>query len=579
MTSATPHSPVQAGRKGSSLSAMLAAKLPVLPGFIVAAQAFEEFISFNRLQEPIEQIIAINNAHSSSELAKSAKAIHRLIQHGEFPPELVRQILPMYLKIGQGRVVLSPSIHVSDSISPLVGTEDHSFFGYAGEANIFEGIKEVWSHFFDPKPLFYRIKHQTPHFQLPFAVCIQRHPKFVTTGILYTSDPTATEKNTCLVKAVLGEQGLLEQVTGADYYWISKSSKEELKTVIDKQRESIVFEHGEPVFKKITGPAQQRRKLPTIAIAQLGKLATKVQQHFFFPQKVVFGFDGKTVWVVDVRPLDLATQPIQTTSHPSSVVQANSAKPVVQQPQQPATPHHHPTIGILHPLTPDARLPAMQPTGHLYLQPEALLGAMSAGKAISTRLVSHEIQKTITFLCTKSHAPKGFFYEMNTHSPELMQAQLQALAMIKTQFSTLHFGLVFARVEHCSAYAQIVKTAVEVGLVRASMLTHYLLLSVPSQLYEIEPCVQKGLDGVVIDVDEIARHLHAKNELSAADFSSPAVIEYVRSAAAICHQEGILCYVKSIHSPTQEMLEIFTTSELAEWIGTPQAGQYIKEHL
>jgi hypothetical protein len=116
------------------------------------------------------------------------------------------------------------------------------------------------------------------------------------------------------------------------------------------------------------------------------------------------------------------------------------------------------------------------------------------------------------------------------------------------------------------------------GLVRVSMLTYYLLLSVPSQLYEIEPCVQKGLDGVVIDVDEIARHLHAKNELSAADFSSPAVIEYVRSATAICHQEGILCYIKSIHSPTQDMLEVFNTSDLAEWIGTPQAGQYIRDH-
>nr|MBP9700575.1 hypothetical protein [Candidatus Woesebacteria bacterium] len=527
--------------------------------------------------EKIEQIITQSNAKSPSELAKSSKAIHRLIVHGEFPPELVSQILPMYLKIGEGRVFLSPSVHLSDSNSPLVGTIDHSFFGYDGEANVFEGIKEVWSHFFDPKPLFYRLKHQTPHFQLPFAVCIQRHPKFVTTGILYTSDPTASEKNTCLVKAVLGEQGLIEEVNGADYYWISKSSKEELKTVIDKQTESIMWEHGESVFKKITGPAQQRRKLPTAAIGQLGKLATKVQQHFFFPQKVVFGFDGKSIWVVDVSPLDLPAQTLHTTSHPSSVVQATTQTPATAKPQQPAQSHVQPAIGILHPLTPDARLPAMQPTGHLYLQPALLLEAMSAGKAVTNRLVAHELQKTLTFLCTKSHAPKGFFYEIDTHNPELVASQLQALALIKTQFSTLHFGLVFAHVEHCAAYAQIVRRVLETGLVRASMLTHYLLLSVPSQLYEIEPCVQKGLDGVVIDVDEIARHLYAKNELSAADFSSPAVIEYVRSAAAICHQEGILCYIKSIHSPTQEMLEIFNISDLAEWIGTPQAGHYIKD--
>nr|MBP9700414.1 hypothetical protein [Candidatus Woesebacteria bacterium] len=99
MNSAALHPPVQAGRKGSSLSAMLAAKLPIPPGFIVAAQAFEEFIAFNRLQEEIEQIITQSNAKSPSELAKSSKAIHRLIVHGEFPPELVSQILPMYLKI------------------------------------------------------------------------------------------------------------------------------------------------------------------------------------------------------------------------------------------------------------------------------------------------------------------------------------------------------------------------------------------------------------------------------------------------------------------------------------------------
>lgn len=577
MTSATTHPPVQAGKKGSSLSAMLAAKLPVLPGFIVAAQAFEEFISFNRLQEQVEQIIAQSNAQSPSELAKSAKAIHRLIAHGEFPPQLVSQILPMYIKIGQGRVFLSPSIHITDSVSPFVETEDHFFFGYEGEANIFEGIKEVWSHFFDPKPLFYRLKHQTNHFKLPFAVCIQRHPKFLSTGILYTSDPTATEKNTCLVKAVLGEQGLIEGVQGADYYWISKSSKEELKTVIDKQTDSISWEHGEPVFKKITASTQQRRKLPSAATVLLSKLASKIQQHFFFPQKVLFGWDGKAVWIVDVQVLELTVaKPMHSSVHPSSVaVQPGLAS--ASQPQRIQEKLKTPTIGIVHPLTPDAHLPAMQPTGHLYLQPDLFLEAMSAGKAISTRLVSHELQKILTFLCTKSHAPKGFFYEIDTHKPELVTAQFQALAVTKTQFSTLHFGLVFAHVEHCAAYAQTVKTVLETGLVRASMLTYYLLLSVPSQLYEIEPCVQKGLDGVVIDLDQIARHLHAKNELTAADFSSPAVIEYVRSAAAICHQEGILCYIKSIHSPTQDMLEVFNTSDLTEWIGTPQAGQYIRD--
>ncbi len=95
------------GGKNASLGEMyrnLAKEgIKVPNGFVVTTLGYLEFIKYNNLNDQINQLLekVYENPSDLITLRRNGLQIRMIIQNGEFPPEIEREILSNYLKLSQ----------------------------------------------------------------------------------------------------------------------------------------------------------------------------------------------------------------------------------------------------------------------------------------------------------------------------------------------------------------------------------------------------------------------------------------------------------------------------------------------
>ncbi len=554
---------IQAGTRGQKLSSMLSAKLPVPNGFIVSSHAFEQFCEYNNLDEKINEILSAPIPTDSKLLQKKSKEIQKHIRYGQFPEHIAHPILAQYIGMKEPRVMLSPSIFLEEKISSLFTSSDRTYFGYQGDANLFDGIRQLWSHFFDIKPLFYRLKHDKSHFDLPFAITIQKQPRFVVTGQLYTTDPTTPAKHTALIKAVWGEGALTDELDGSDYYWISIPSGEEQKKALDKQSHEFFWDNGNATKTLTPATRVQKRKLSQASLEQLAKLAKKVQQHFFFPQEVVFGFDGTEFFVLESKRLEI--KPVKQVGVPSVSPEKKLPKKSHVQ-----LPESFP-LGLDYTVSPSGHLPTSQKvSGHLVIQTNAILSHFEAQKTIRSRNVCvHQIAQSFHFLSKHIDPAKGFLYAINLDQSQLaVDTEITAFIALKKLHPTISLGVSIAGTHLTHKIHTTMSLLMQAGVVRSSKTRLYPVLQLPSQIWEIESYLQKGIDGIILDIDRMSERLSGDKPQQSCDLSHPIVIELLTKVSQIARENGMPLFVTSTFAPDHDMLESIHKLLIYEWIST-----------
>lgn len=558
---------VPIGNRAKLLGELLSAKLPVPAGFVVSSHAFEEFVAHNLLRPKIRDLLKDVVPTDTKAIQIASRQIKKLILSGQFPSFVVQQVLRMYLKIGEGRVMLYPSLFLGEGDNPLFAHWQEVYFGYEGDANLFTGIREVWSHFFDPKPLFYRIKHGRDHFDLPFAISVQEQPKFKATGVLHTSDPTSKDKQAISIKAVWGEGGLTHELDSCDHYWVSKPAGVELKSVYDKQARELIWQHGEVFWSKIPETRRGKHKLSSLQTKALAKMAQKITQRLFFPHEVIFGVNDASLWIVDLKPMELH-------GHQRVPERISSAAPALVPPIQKSKlqkSHTRRAVGLIHDLTSAGHLPSVQTIGGSYLiNPHLLLTSLKEGKLHNFNVISHELVQRLLFLLTRAHPEKGFLYSLEANEPSSPDytAQVHALLTLRHKLSSTPLSIVVRGIKQAAEYSRVVHSLRQFGLVRTSNLRFLCHISAPTLIWDIDRLCTDGLDGVILDLDTVASTLAGASQVSSKHLGQPALLEMLTKTAAACEVNGITLYLVSTTEPPQEIVSQLHTLPVHQWITT-----------
>jgi pyruvate,water dikinase len=85
-----------AGGKGASLGEMRRVGIPVPPGFVVLACAFDEFLKQTDLNVEIEAALNKVNYKDINSVDQASKAVRDLIHDAKFPDEIAKEILRAY---------------------------------------------------------------------------------------------------------------------------------------------------------------------------------------------------------------------------------------------------------------------------------------------------------------------------------------------------------------------------------------------------------------------------------------------------------------------------------------------------
>jgi pyruvate,water dikinase len=251
-----------AGGKGSSLARMLAAGLPVPPGFVVPADALERAVDADELRRLAREL-----RHADAQALVLASGSR------------LAEVEVAYAELGAGPVAVRSSACAEDSEAASYAGQQETFLHVEGGAAVRARVVDCWASFFSERALFYR-SHKGSLEDLAMAVVVQRMVDAEKAGVLFTANPVNARRDELVVEAVfgLGEQVVSGEVT-PDHYVLDRAGARKR----DRLANGGVLGDDE-----------------LLALAELGQ---QLESHFGSPQDVEWAIADGTLWLLQSRPV------------------------------------------------------------------------------------------------------------------------------------------------------------------------------------------------------------------------------------------------------------------------------------
>ncbi|MFA5309750.1 MAG: phosphoenolpyruvate synthase [Dehalococcoidales bacterium] len=338
------------GGKGANLGEMTNAGIPVPPGFIVTSSAYFDFVEKANLQDKIKSLLIPLDVHDSKMLQEVAAKVQKLITDAKMPAETAKAIEKAYVEMGKGLVAVRSSGTAEDLPEASFAGQQATFLNVQGEKEVVEAVQGCWASLFGARAIFYRHEQGFDHFKVGIAVPVQRMVQSEAAGVMFTVEPTTSNKEKITIEAVLGlgEMIVSGDVT-PDHYSIGKKDLKILKKEIKKQEWKLVKKQGghgksDNVKIDLTKEEQARQKITDAEIVELAKIGLTLEKHYNFPQDVEWATEHGKIYIVQTRPITTLTEtagathdidaPVLLSGAPASPGVANGPVKIVPDPSE-----------------------------------------------------------------------------------------------------------------------------------------------------------------------------------------------------------------------------------------------------
>jgi len=294
----------EAGGKGASLGEMSGAKLPVPPGFVVLAKAFDQFLRETDLEVEVAAILKKVNYKDINSVDKASNVIRDLIHDQPMPNDIKKEILTEFKKLKAKFVAVRSSATAEDSSVASWAGELETYLDTI-EKNLLDNIRKCWSSLFTPRAIFYRQEKEMLKTKVSVAVVIQEMIASEISGIVFTVHPVTKNKNQLIIEAGwgLGEAIVSGQVT-PDAYVINKRDLSILDINIAKQDMMIVRKSGGGVKHAAVAKAKrEKQKLSGKQIIELAKICAQIEKHYKQPQDIEWAMAKGKIYITQSRPI------------------------------------------------------------------------------------------------------------------------------------------------------------------------------------------------------------------------------------------------------------------------------------
>jgi len=297
------------GGKGANLGEMTNAQIPVPPGFIVTASAYFDFLQQSGITNQISDLLNPLDVHNSKQLQQTAARIRHLVKDAPMPPEIAREIEKAYIKMDKGLVAVRSSATAEDLPEASFAGQQATFLNIQGEKEVVNAVQECWASLFEARAIFYRQEQGFDHFKVGIAVPVQRMVQSEASGVLFTVEPTTSDKSKITIEAILGlgEMIVSGDVT-PDHYVVSKDGMRITEKEIRRQEWKLVKREGargkEDNIKVNLTPAEQaQQKITDDDILTLATIGKQLEDHYQFPQDIEWAKADGEIFIVQTRPV------------------------------------------------------------------------------------------------------------------------------------------------------------------------------------------------------------------------------------------------------------------------------------
>ncbi len=293
----------RAGGKGASLGEMTNAGIPVPPGFVVLASAFDRFLEETDLNVEVAAALKKVNHKDMESVEVASEKLRQLITEAKMPADIGVEIAAAHKKLK------SPLVAVRSSAT----AEDGSVASWAGELETYLNVKQpgvlkavqrCWSSLFTPRAIFYRFEkklHKTP---VSVAVVVQAMVQSEVSGIAFTVHPVTEDRDQMVIEAAFGlGEAIVGGMVTPDTYVVSKKRLAVMDVNVSEQQFALVKSPRGNVKKNLTAKAGGKQKLTGVQITELAKACAGIEKHYGKPQDIEWAYAKKKFYITQSRPI------------------------------------------------------------------------------------------------------------------------------------------------------------------------------------------------------------------------------------------------------------------------------------
>ncbi len=294
-----------AGGKGANLGELVAAGLPVPPGFVVTAQAYLAAMEQAGARAKLRELVAGLDAGDGAALARASDALRALVKQAGMPQALREAVLAAYRGLGAGlRVAVRSSATMEDTAGASFAGMNETFTNVQGEAALLDAIVRCWMSVWGKRVIAYRSSQgfdQEP----AIAVVVQQMVDSERSGVMFTADPASGDRAHLVIE---GAFGLGEVVVGGqvepDTYVLAKDGPRVLETRIGEKSHKLERDpQGGTRRVELQGEQRVRRVLDDTELLELARMGLRIEKHYGTPQDIEWGFAGGKLYCLQSRPI------------------------------------------------------------------------------------------------------------------------------------------------------------------------------------------------------------------------------------------------------------------------------------
>ena len=302
-----------AGGKGANLGELVAAGLPVPPGFVIGAPAYAAFCDDTGLRGRIAARLGDLDVDDTAALERASAEMRAEIEGEQVPEWLAKQIRGAYEElVGEESVVpvaVRSSATAEDSESASFAGMNETMLNVCGEEALLDAVRACWSSLFGARTIYYRAKRGFGQADMDIAVVVQRQIQSTRSGVMFTIDPASGDRGRLVIEGAFGlGEAVVSGSVSPDRYLVRKDGLEiELREVRRKELAIVSLPGGGTETKNLGEAEGTAPVLDDEEVRRVAELGVRIERHYGAAQDTEWAFDADgEVWMLQSRPVTTA---------------------------------------------------------------------------------------------------------------------------------------------------------------------------------------------------------------------------------------------------------------------------------
>jgi phosphoenolpyruvate synthase/pyruvate phosphate dikinase len=283
------------GGKSANLGELLAAEIPVPPGFALSTAAFETFMA-------------------EADLGRTAEdALAGAMRAAPVPDAVRTEVLERYAALGPDDppVAVRSSAVGEDSHDATFAGQQETYLWVRGAERVCDAVRDCWASLYSPTAIAYRARLGERAQKAAMGVTVQAMVDAEVSGVMFTCNPVSGDPSMVAINASwgLGLAVVGGEVTPDDYL-VSKVTLELVREHVHTKDVQYVPDPSGHGAARIDVPTERQdvRCLDEHALARLVDVARKIERYFGCHQDIEWALardpqaEGE-LFVVQTRPV------------------------------------------------------------------------------------------------------------------------------------------------------------------------------------------------------------------------------------------------------------------------------------